>query len=125
MLPGLFVQNNYVLAVRVSDGAIVNTTTAAVKAGDILEIYGTGFGPTTPSVTPRLVFSAADPTANTVTVKIGGVSATVLWAGVTAAGLYQINVTVPSGLTAGDNSFVASVGGYTTQSTALLRVAVS
>ena len=30
-----------------------------------------------------------------------------------------------SGLTAGDNQFVASVGGYTTQSTALLRVAAS
>jgi uncharacterized protein (TIGR03437 family) len=71
------------------------------------------------------VFSAADPTTNTVTVKIGGVTATVLWAGLTAAGLYQINVTVPSGLTAGDNSFVATVGGYSTQSTALLRVAAS
>lgn len=125
ILPGLFVQNNYVLAVRVSDGAIVNTATAAVKAGDVLEIYGTGFGPTTPSITPGLVFSAADPTTNTVTVKIGGTAATVLWAGLTAAGLYQINVTVPSGLTAGDNSFVATVGGYSTQSTALLRVAAS
>jgi uncharacterized protein (TIGR03437 family) len=38
---------------------------------------------------------------------------------------YQINVTVPTGLTAGDNSLVATVGGYSTRSTALFRVAAS
>ena len=30
------------------------------------------------------------------TVTIGGIAATVLWSGLIAAGLYQINITVPS-----------------------------
>jgi uncharacterized protein (TIGR03437 family) len=36
--------------------------------------------------------------------------------------LCQINLTVPAGLTAGDHAIIAKVGGYTTQSTALLKI---
>ena len=134
ILPGLFVVNYYVSAVRASDGAIINgtgaavsgyTTAAAAQAGDILEIYGTGFGPTSPAATPGLVFTGAYPTTNTVTVTIGGVQAIVLWAGLIEAGLFQINVTVPSGLTAGDNAIIATVAGFSTQSDALLKIATS
>jgi uncharacterized protein (TIGR03437 family) len=54
-LPGLSVLSNYVRAVRYPDGAIVNgtgaaetgyTVSAAVGQGDIVALYGTGFGPT-------------------------------------------------------------------------------
>jgi uncharacterized protein (TIGR03437 family) len=58
-----------------------------------------------------------------VTVTIGGVPAIVTWAGMIGAGLDQINVAVPSGLTAGDNAIVASVNGYNSQSSALLKIA--
>jgi uncharacterized protein (TIGR03437 family) len=123
ILPGLFVQDSYVLAVRSSDGAII-TGSAAASMGDTLEIYGTGFGPTATAVTAGVVFTGAYPTSNPVTVTIGGVAATVLWAGLVGPGLYQINVMVPSGLTAGDNAILASVGGHSTQSSALLKIAV-
>lgn len=134
ILPGLFIQNNYVLAVRPVDGVIINgsggavsgyTTAAAAKPGDILEIYGTGFGPTTPSATPGLVFTGAYPTTNDVTVTIGGSAATVLFAGLVGAGLYQINIVVPGTLAAGDYAVTAIVGGYTSQSSVVLKVAVS
>lgn len=47
---------------------------------------------TAPASAPRLP-------PNTVNVKIGGTAATVLWADLTAAGFYRINVTAPTGLT--------------------------
>jgi uncharacterized protein (TIGR03437 family) len=121
-----------VRAVRVSDGAIVNgtgneesgyTTVAAVTAGDVIELYGTGFGPTSPSVAAGLVFTGAYPTSNPVTVSVGGIPAVVSFAGLSGPGLCQINLTVPAGLTAGDNAIIAKVGGYSTQSTALLKIA--
>jgi uncharacterized protein (TIGR03437 family) len=131
ILPGLFVLSNYVRAVRVADGALINgtgnaesgyTTVAAAKAGDVIEIYGTGLGPTNTTATAGLVFTGAYPTTNPVTVTIGGISAAVSFAGLSGPGLYQINVTVPAGVAAGDNAIIATVGGYGTQSTALLKI---
>ncbi len=120
ILPGLFARNGYALAVRASDGAIL--TGSAAAAGDVIELYGTGLGPTSPAGIPGLVFSGAYPTTNPLTVTIGGVAAAVSFAGLVAAGLYQVNVTVPSGLAAGDHAVVAAVAGLGSQSTALLKV---
>jgi uncharacterized protein (TIGR03437 family) len=123
-LPGLFAQSNYALAVRPSDGAIINGTSAAVaKIGDYLELFGTGFGPTLAATAPGLVFSGADQSSETVTATIGGRSATVLWAGLIAAGLWQVNLQVPGGVAAGDNAVVLTVAGKATQAGVMLKVA--
>lgn len=134
VLPGLSVLSNYVRAVR-SDGAIVNGTgnaetgfrvSAAVGQGDVLSLYGTGFGATSSSLADGTVFSGSYPTTNPVTVTIGGVAATVLYAGLVGPGLYQINVTVPTALADGDHAVVATVSGVASQSSgALLKVAAS
>jgi uncharacterized protein (TIGR03437 family) len=118
--PGLFTASNYVQAVRVSDGAIVTQTGA--RPGDVLELFGTGFGPTTPAIAPGLVFQGAYPTNDPVGVTIGGVSAPVSFAGLVGAGLYQLNVTVPAGLTAGDKPVIATVSGVSSPATALLKI---
>jgi len=104
VLPGLFTASSYIAGV----------TTAS--AGDIIELYGTGFGPAAASPDPGTLFTGAYATTNPVTVTIGGIAAQVQWAGLIGPGLYQINVTVPSGLTSGDNTVTASVAGSTTQS---------
>jgi len=54
-------------------------------------------------------------------VTIGGRPAEVLFAGMTLAGLYQINLRVPAGLTAGDQPLILQVGTAAAQS-ALLPV---
>jgi uncharacterized protein (TIGR03437 family) len=134
ILPGLFTLSNYLRAVRPSDGAIINgtgnaesgyTVSASAKAGDVLELFGTGFGPTTPEADSSQLFSGAYPATNAVTVNIGGVPANVAFAGLIGPALYQINVTVPAGLATGDQPIIATVAGYSTQSTALLKIAAS
>jgi len=131
ILPGLFASSGYVLAVRPSDGVIINRTgaaasgyamAAAVRGGDTLEVFGTGLGPTVASTAPGLVFNGADQLTKTVTATIGGQSATVLWAGVMAAGLYQINLVVPNGLPAGNNATVVTVAGVSSQSGVSLQI---
>jgi uncharacterized protein (TIGR03437 family) len=133
VLPGLAVLSNYVRAVR-SDGAIINGTgtaetgyrvSAAIGQGDVLSLYGTGFGPTNSTLADGTVFTGSYPTTNTVTVTIGGITAVLLYAGLVAAGLYQINVRIPANLADGDHAVRASVSGQTSQTGALVKVAAS
>jgi uncharacterized protein (TIGR03437 family) len=112
ILPGLFTASNYVRA-------------ASAKPGDAVEVYGTGFGPTKTAVDYSTAFTGAYELTDPVTVTIGGVQATVLFAGLVGPGLYQINVTVPVGLADGDHPVVATITGLSTQSTALLKTASS
>ena len=123
----------YVAAVR-SDGQFIGPIslypgvplgtgvgTVPAKFGDVILLFGTGFGPTNPTTDFSQTFGGAPLPANTVTCTIGGVPATVL-AALVAPGEYQVNVTVPSGLTSGDNPIVLKVGGVTTQANAYMAI---
>jgi len=85
-----------------------------VKAGETLVPYGVGFGPTTPTVQAGKPYSGAARTNSPVTVTIGGVSAPVAFAGITQAGLYRLNVTVPASTGSGDQALQATVNGAQT-----------
>jgi uncharacterized protein (TIGR03437 family) len=50
-----------------------------------------------------------------VTVTIGGILAEIGWAGMSAAGVYQLNVTIPQSVPDGDAKVVATVGGVQSQ----------
>jgi uncharacterized protein (TIGR03437 family) len=95
-------------------GSSLGYPTVAAKAGDVIELYGTGFGPTIPAVTPGQAFSGAASTTNPVQLLINNVGVTPSFAGLSSAGVYQINVTVPPGLGAGDVPLVATVAGAQT-----------
>jgi uncharacterized protein (TIGR03437 family) len=97
-------------------GGSLGYSTVAAKAGDIIELYGTGFGPTSPAVAAGKAFSGAASTTSQVKVLVNNVSVTPSFAGLSGAGLYQINLTVPSGLGTGDVSLQANVGGVQTPS---------
>jgi uncharacterized protein (TIGR03437 family) len=96
-------------------GNSLGYATVAAKAGDVVELFGVGFGPTSPSVAPGAVFSGSAATTNAVNLGINNVSVTPSFAGLSGAGLYQINLTVPAGLGTGDVALVATVGGVSTQ----------
>jgi uncharacterized protein (TIGR03437 family) len=103
-------------------GTSLGYPTVAAKAGDTIELFGTGFGPTTPTVLAGAAFSGAAPTTNPVTVQINGVSVTTAFAGISGAGLYQLTLTVPSSLGKGDVSLVAAVGGVQTPSSVVISL---
>jgi uncharacterized protein (TIGR03437 family) len=87
--------------------------TRPVKAGETLVLYGVGLGPTKPSVPAGRAFAGSAPVSGAVTVTIGGLAANVMYAGITEAGLYQINVTTPAAAS-GDQPIAVSVGGVRT-----------
>jgi uncharacterized protein (TIGR03437 family) len=95
----------------------VNTfsfSTRPVQQGETLTLYGVGFGPTTPHVPAGQPFTGIASTNSPVTVTIGGVAANVSFSGITEAGLYQINLTVPSNTGERDRPIRATVSGIQT-----------
>jgi len=97
-------------------GTSLGYPTVAAKAGDVVELFGTGFGPTNPAVAAGQAFSGAAPTTNPVTLRINNISVTPAFAGLSGAGLYQLNLTVPSGLGTGDVLLQATVANVQTPS---------
>jgi uncharacterized protein (TIGR03437 family) len=88
--------------------------TTPANPGEIILLYGVGFGPADPPQPSGQLVTTATPLANGVQVTIGGQTASVAFAGLTGSGLYQFNVTVPN-LANGDAAVVASIGGVATQ----------
>ena len=117
--PSFFVFNGgpYVVATH-AGGALIGPTTlyptltTPAKPGEIVVIYGNGFGPTS---TPVISGSATQSGSLSPlpVIKIGGIAATVQFAGLVAVGQYQFNVVVPSSLANGDQSITATYGGQT------------
>ena len=90
------------------------------KPGETILLYSTGFGQVTPPITNQLTGLGPLPTLPLV--NIAGAPATVSFAGLSAAGLYQFNVVVPSGTPDGDAVLSASFNGSLTQSKVILTV---
>jgi uncharacterized protein (TIGR03437 family) len=122
--PGFFQQGNYVAAIHL-DGAYVApvgyfgdaVASRPAQPGEAIQLFGTGFGPTTPPIAAGQLVDAPAILTNPgqLSVQIGGANASVLWAGIVVAGEYQINVIVPN-VPDGDQPVVASVGALATQS---------
>jgi uncharacterized protein (TIGR03437 family) len=123
-------QNRKYLAVVATDGSFIGpnalfgsaVNTRPAKPGELILLFGTGFGSTSPAIPTGQVFNGAAKLANPITITIGGSPADVAFAGMSAAGLYQFNVTVPANLAAGDHPVVASIGGVQSQSNAFIAV---
>jgi uncharacterized protein (TIGR03437 family) len=55
-------------------GSSLGYPTGAAKAGETVELFGVGFGPTNPAVPAGALFAGAAPTTNPVTLSIDNVS---------------------------------------------------
>ena len=126
--PSFFVFNGgpYVAAVHTSGSLIGPATlypgsTTPAKPGEVVLIYANGFGPTS-----NAVVSGSETQSGSLspfpTIKIGGIAATVQFAGLVAPGQYQFNVVIPSTLANGDQSISATYSGQTTQAGTLITV---
>jgi uncharacterized protein (TIGR03437 family) len=103
-------------------GSSLGYPTVAAKAGDSVLLFGVGFGPTSQVVPAGQAFSGAASITKPVSVLINNVSVVPSFAGLSGAGLYQINLTLPSGLGIGDVTLAATVSGVPTQSNVVISL---
>jgi uncharacterized protein (TIGR03437 family) len=117
-------RSDFSLAIK--NGTFAGLTTTPAKPGDVLILWGTGFGPTTPSAPVGEVVpaNATYSTKDSVTVTVGKTAATVYGAALAPgfAALYQVAIQVPTTLANGDYPVVATIGGVSSPATTLLTV---
>jgi uncharacterized protein (TIGR03437 family) len=99
-----------------ADGSLVSATNPAT-AGSTVTFFATGLGPVNPPLAAGAAASSAEPLNRTVVmpqVFFDGKQAFVLYSGLAPgfAGLFQVNVIVPTGVSSASNvSFSLSIGG--------------
>lgn len=131
--PGVFSIPLSVKGAVFLQAAVVHAGTAILaddehpaKAGEALEMFGTGLGVTAPMVPAGLPSPSTPPAQVGVIpqVLLGNVPARVLFAGLTPGlvGVYQINIIVPDGLRAGRYQFTLKSGASTGYSTGTIAV---
>jgi uncharacterized protein (TIGR03437 family) len=98
------------------------------QPGQIVTLYGTGFGDTNPLVPAGQLTTGQAPLVNGVTVTVGTVTlapSDVLYAGLTPgsiSGLYQFNVLIPQSTPNGNIPVTISIGSFQTQTPATILV---
>jgi uncharacterized protein (TIGR03437 family) len=105
-------------------GTSLGYRTVAAAAGDYIELYGVGFGPTTPAVPAGQPFAGQTSTNNTVTILINNVAVPLplQYSGLSGAGLYQFNFVLPANLGTGDVPVQGMVGGVSTQANVVIAL---
>jgi len=96
------------------------TSSDSYRPGDVVTLWGNGFGPTTPPV-PEGQIPSSPAVLGNVTVTIGGAPATMQFAGLTSLGLYQFNVVVPN-VPAGNQPVVLQIRGASTPGGVFLNI---
>jgi uncharacterized protein (TIGR03437 family) len=116
----------YIAAIH-ANGSYVGATslypglTTPAQPGETIVMYANGFGSTSATVV-----SGSEAQSGTLSpmpaTTIGGVAATVTFAGLVAPGEFQFNVVVPPSLANGDQPTTAMYNGFTTQAGTLITV---
>jgi len=124
--------NNQVVATRqdfsfaAKAGTFAGAATVPAKPGDVLVLWGTGFGPTNPAAPAGAAVPGdkAYATATTPSVTINNTAAIVFGAALSpgSAGLYQIAIAVPNSLADGDWPIRAAIGGVQSPTGIVLTV---
>jgi uncharacterized protein (TIGR03437 family) len=108
-------------------GLIPGVTFTPAKPGDLVALYATGLGLTTPPFAAGVLPSAAAWAAGTFQIGLGGVplsSTDILYAGVAPGtpGEYQINIRIPASTPDGNQPVVMTVNGIQSPSGAYITV---
>jgi uncharacterized protein (TIGR03437 family) len=118
----LYPGTNYAVASRLPDYAPVADPSAvpgtvAAQPGDLIVLWGTGFGATNPAQVAGTTVIGAPAVETAPTVTAGGLAVPVVSAVLTAgaAGLYQITVRLPGTVPTGAVAVQASADGVSTQ----------
>jgi uncharacterized protein (TIGR03437 family) len=120
----------YAIATRFPDYAIIadpNAVPGAVgaKPGDVVILWGTGFGATNPSESPGTIVTGAPAVATIPAISVGGAPATLISAVLSpgSVGLYQVAIRLPASLPSGDVPIMASLPGSSSPAGVFIFVA--
>jgi uncharacterized protein (TIGR03437 family) len=108
-------------------GLFTTGTTTPAKPGDTIILWGTGFGATTPAMSPGQLTPTSGGTVKVndpVTVTVGGLNANYLSGALTPgeAGVYQIAIQIPSNAPNGDLPVLATIDNVTTPTGVFITV---
>jgi len=114
-------------AVLNEDGLTVNSAAAPAAKGSVIAIYATGEGQTSPAGVDGLIASGdvLPRPAQPVAVRVDGQPAEVLYAGAApgqVAGLMQVNVRIPAGVSSGSVPIEIQVGDVRSQAAMTIAV---
>jgi len=129
----LFPNSTSIAAEEAGTGAIVADSSvvagaSAAKPGDIVSLFGTGFGAVNPAVAPGAVAGGKASIAGAITVTLGGETlpaSSVMYAGLSPgsiSGLYQFNIQIPASAPSGDVPVTIAIGGVQTQAGATIPI---
>lgn len=114
--PGFFLYNGNIAIAQDQNYNLISTSNPAVP-GQAIVLYCNGLGAVTNQPADGAPASGTNISATTTTpvVTIGGQTAQVIFSGLSPGfvGLYQVNVYVPSGLSAGNQPITIAIGGNT------------
>ncbi|HTC86642.1 MAG TPA: hypothetical protein VK686_00020 [Bryobacteraceae bacterium] len=116
----LFLDGTYVLP----EGAIAGVNSRPAKPGDVIVLYGVGFGPVTPAVPAGQIVQQSNTIASNFQMSIGGTSAKADYSGLAPnyVGLYQFNIVVPAVAASNAAPLTFTLGG--TNGTQTLYIAI-
>jgi uncharacterized protein (TIGR03118 family) len=90
--------------------------------GELIILYGNGFGVTNPAAVNGHLQAGAAPLVQLPVIQFNGATATISFGGLSATGLYQFNLTVPSTLPDGDASVTATAAGVSSPLNGLITI---
>ncbi len=110
-------------AYALQSGAIAGLNSRPAQPGDIITLYGVGFGPVVPNIPAGQLVKQINTLASSFQLSIGGMPANVDYSGLAPnyTGLYQFNVTVPE-VAPGNVPLTFKVGSVTGSQTLSLAV---
>jgi uncharacterized protein (TIGR03437 family) len=112
--------SDYSYAIR--DGSFAGLSTTPAKPGEVIILWGTGFGPTVPPVPAGQIPGASSgaPTQYPVTVTLDGTAITVYGTALSAfPAAYQTAIQIPETISDGDHELIVSINGISSPKTLL------
>lgn len=111
-----------------ADGSYLGSTTLypgltrPARRGDVIVLYANGLGSTDPPISDGRVITQTLKLSTNLTVRFGNAAADVRFAGLTATGLYQLNVQVPETVADGDIAVSIEMGGVRSQDAVFVSI---
>jgi uncharacterized protein (TIGR03437 family) len=118
---GPYVAGEHINGSLIGPATLYPGSTTPAKPGETIMIYANGFGATNvPAISGSSMQSGT--LSPLPVVQIGGIKATVQYAGLVGPGEFQFNVVIPQAVPNGDQAIMATYGGSSTQSGALINI---